>query len=104
VKTITINVPIERPRSRKMNIEQRTGYVALLAIGDKKEKFILQINRATGKPDALVHYASGYRFGGLTYYGLTARQAAEQLVTRAITQHGLDKVREVMASKPVLNT
>lgn len=101
-KTVTINVPITRKRG-KVTTEQREGTVAYLAIGNRKEKFLLQRCPHTGKVDTLTHYATGYRFAGLVYYSITPRAAAERTVAAAIQRFGVEHIHTVIASKPVIN-
>lgn len=114
--TITINIPCQASRrSKKVVTEQASGAVAFFNIGDQRVKFILQ-HDLSGKPAALVHFASGMVFGRLngpklahavsrgTYTSLSDRGAAETLIARAVANLGAVGVLEKLASVPVLNS
>ena len=112
-KIITYKVPA-LDKGKIVTIEKQ-GYVAHLYVGNVQEKFILQLG-FDGTPEHLVHYATGQKFGealnsvklrNMLAYGsahrTTDRDAAEQIIAETITKLGIDKVRAVMASAPILN-
>lgn len=112
-KIVTYKVPAI-DKGKIVTIEKQ-GHVAHLYVGNVQEKFVLQLG-FDGAPEHLVHYATGQKFGGtlnsvkvrnmLAYGGAhrtTDRAAAEQIIAETIAKVGIDKVRAVMASAPILN-
>lgn len=112
---VTIQIPTKPKRARKVHFKEATGTVAFFEIGGQKVKFVLQHGH-NGKPESLVHYASGYVFGRLnepklSHYlargsyatPLNDRGAAETLIARAVTNMGAETVLQKLASVPVIN-
>lgn len=112
---VTINIPCRnKPRGRKVIQQTASGSVAFFQIGERKVKFILQHGH-DGKPQSLVHFASGMIFGRLnepklshalrygTYTSLNDRGAAETLIARAVAAKGAEFVLGVMDAAPVIN-
>ncbi len=112
-KIVTYKVPA-LDKGKIVTIEKH-GHVAHLYVGNVQEKFVLQLG-FDGAPEHLVHYATGQKFGGtlnsvkvrnMLAYGsahrTTDRAAAEQIIAETVAKVGIDKVRAVMASAPILN-
>ena len=112
-KIITYTAPVKDPETGAITMAEKRGTVALLKIGGKKVKFVLQIEEGQREADQLVHWASGYRVGSLNdmkvraYAGrgssITDRRAAEMLLDSLINKHGVDRVLAVINSAPVYN-
>src|SRR5262245_38719006 len=108
---VTFNIPTKPKHARKVHVQEATGTVAYFQIGNERVKFVLQHDRC-GKPNSLVHYASGYVFGRLneakvrhlmtagSYARMSDRRAAETLIARAIDRLGADQVLATLASVP----
>ena len=111
---ITIQIPTKPKGARKVHYKDATGSVAHFEIGGRKVKFILQHGH-DGKPESLVHYASGFVFGRLngpkldhaisrgTYTSLNDRGAAETLIARAVAAKGAEFILGVIDAAPVIN-
>jgi len=112
-KIVTYKVPA-LDKGKIVTIEKQ-GHIAHLYVGNVQEKFVLQLG-FDGAPEHLVHYATGQKFGDtlnsvkvrnmLAYGGAhrtTDRAAAEQIIAETVAKVGIDKVRAVMASAPILN-
>lgn len=93
----------------------KQGKTAKLYVGNIQEHFVLQVD-AEGNAEHLVHYPTGQKFGGtlnsikvrnMLAYGsahrTNDRAAAEQIIAETVARVGIDKVRAVMASAPVIN-
>lgn len=116
-KVTTFLVPVQSRKTpefgaSQITTEERRGVVALLYVGNYQEKFMLQFRRDRDEVEALVHYASGYKFGDLapiklryarSYQSMTDRAAAEELIADVVRLRGADDVRKIMAAMPVLN-
>lgn len=113
-KPITFKVPVKNRRG-KVTLVDATGFVANLRVGLDPVKFVLQISRATGKPEKLTHYATGGIVGSINDAKVRAmvsrghharpndRQAAQELIDRVVSQYGLDKVLATFAASEVIN-
>lgn len=115
---ISYNVPCAPKRRIKgkppVEFTEQRGAVAYFNIGETRVKFVLQHDRA-GKPDSLVHFASGMVFGRLNgpklehavargcYTYLNDRGAAETLIARAVANMGAAGVLEKLSAVPVIN-
>jgi hypothetical protein len=114
VASIAFNIPTKPKGARKVHMSEATGRVAFFEIAGRKIKFILQ-NGHDGKPESLVHYASGFVFGRLNgpkleyavrngcYLSLSDRGAAETLIARAVESKGAEFVLGVIDAAPVIN-
>jgi hypothetical protein len=114
-KTIPLNVPVTKLRGKKTTLTVEHGIVAHLPVGDQTVKFVLQLDKVSGKPFALTHFASGAIVGRLNGVKvshlvarghnarLTDRQAAELLLARIVDNLGAEAVLAKFASVPVLN-
>lgn len=110
-KLVTIKAPaMEKGKVVTLDVQ---GYVALLYVGTRQEKFLLQLDHADGKPAHLTHYASGMKVGNLnavkalhhiSYQRMTDREAAKRLLHSLVVKHGTDKVLARMQAAAVLNT
>jgi hypothetical protein len=114
-KLVTYQVPALDKKSGKVVTLEKRGYVANLYVGNVQEKFVLQLG-IDGLPELLVHYATGQKFGdtlnsvkvrNMLAYGsqhhTPDRKAAEQIIAEIIARVGIDKVRSVMRSAPIIN-
>jgi hypothetical protein len=119
---VTFNIPCangitKRGRADKrkgIRHETRTGTTINLDVGDTVVRCVLQ-HGTDGKPEALVHYASGCIIGRLNAekvrammeYGhahrLNDRGAAKAIMARAVAINGADVVLAKMAAMPVIN-
>jgi len=111
---VTIQIPTKPKHARKVHFKEATGTVAFFEIGGQKVKFVLQHGH-DGKPESLVHYASGYVFGRLnrpklmhavsrgTYTSLNDREAAWTLIHDAVDAKGAATLLQILASVPVIN-
>ena len=107
----TIAIPCEKNKTRKL-----TGTVAILPIGDRKVRFLIE-RKEDGSLGSLTHYASGFAFARslnhfavsfLVQHGTYARQPsprelAEAAIADAVFALGADKVLATIDAAPILN-
>jgi hypothetical protein len=113
-KVITFNVPVQDRKTKAVTQEARRGVIAVLPVGDKPYRFVLQKD-SNGKADCLTHWESGMRVGSLAdtmlrvmcarghHARVTDRHAAELLLANLIAHKGADAVRAVIDAAPVIN-
>lgn len=94
--------------------ETARGAPAVLKVGNRKVRFILQQDEA-GEARWLTHFASGYKFGRLDdaatelacrlspYHRFSKRQLAEFLIQKAVARIGVEKVLATLDKAPVIN-
>jgi hypothetical protein len=100
----------------KITHVEKQGYAAWLYVGPHREKFVLQIGGIDNKPEKLAHYATGQLMPGTlndmkirnlmgrgSHARMSDRDAAQQIIHRAVDRSGVDKVISVIRAAPVIN-
>lgn len=113
-KLITFKAPA-MDKGKIVTVEKQ-GYVAFLYVGTHREKFVLQIGGIDNEPEVVTHYATGQMMPGKlndikisnlmargSYSKLNNRDAAQQLIHRAVDKVGVDRVMTVIKAAPVIN-
>lgn len=114
MKTATIKAPAMQ--DGKIVYVEKTGVVAWLDLGGKREKFILQFEGVDNRPRYVTHYATGQKMPGdlqgramglLLSRGhahpINYRAIAQQIIAETVEQNGLERVRKVIAAAPIVN-
>jgi hypothetical protein len=109
-KLKTISIPC------KGETREMTGTVAILPIGDRKVRFLIE-RKEDGSLGSLTHYASGFAFTrSLNHYAVSflvqhgtyarrpsPRELAEAAIADAVYSIGIDKVLATIDAAPILN-
>ncbi|KQW30767.1 hypothetical protein ASE36_00240 [Rhizobium sp. Root274] len=116
MKTATIKAPAFDKAAGKIVTIDVTGAVAFLDMAGKRERFILQFDGIDDRPRYVTHYAKGQKMPGdlqdrairqLMSLGHAHkpdyRKMAQALLDEIISNHGVERVRKVIDSAPVLN-
>jgi hypothetical protein len=109
--TITYKVPTAIRATGETRLEERSGKVAWLKVGETRVKFVLQ----GGEGNTLVHFASGMVVGYLNPIKvehmcraghnarMMSRKAAEVVIARAVARLGAQGLLAKLAAVPVIN-
>lgn len=113
--TVTYKTPGLDKKTRKIVYTEKTGDVAIMQIGPRRVKCVLQRESKDQAP-ALVHYASGNIIIGDTRLNsyrlmhfvnarteLPWRRVAEIMLASIINEKGHERVLSVMDAAPVIN-